>query len=467
MINRSTRLAIALTAAMTAAGALLPVQAFSAPSNHIQVSRNDLGATQHVEVGLNKSIIVDLPADASEVIVSNPGMASAIMRSKRRAIVQGVSLGETNIFFLDKSGARIAVFEISITQDSSGLQALLNRLIPTSRILAETVVTPEGQRIVLSGTAQSTDDVNRALLIASQYTGSADTVANVITLNGAQQVALKVTVAEVSREQVKQLGINLNASLNAGALSTTLLNTPALGGASGVVPSGTATLGGSFGGLTLTATLNALERRGAMRTLAEPTLTALSGQEAEFLAGGEFPVPTGVQDGVVEFTFKKFGINLKFTPVVMSNGLITLAVETSVSEPTTEGGFNLNGLTVPATKERTARTSVRLNSGSTLAIAGLIQDQIRQQFNALPGIEKVPILGALFRSRDFVHSQTELVILVTPTLAAPGDPVDLPTDHLEFASDAEAIFLGRMQKLYGVGSPKAANYTGAFGFVLD
>ena len=436
--------------------------------SHLQVSRSAIGATQHVEIGLNKSLIVDLPVAASEVIVSNPNLAGAVMRSKQRAIIQGAAIGETNIFFLDSSGARISVLEVTVTQDSSGLEAMLARLLPGSRIAVETMTTSAGPSLVLSGWAQSADDMDKAVSVAAQYAGGDENVANLISVSGAQQVALKVTVAEVSRETVKQLGINLNASYSSGSLLTSLINQPGLGGASNVIASGSGKLGFDVGGFKLEATLKALERRGAMRTLAEPTLTALSGQEAEFLAGGEYPVPSGIDNGVVSFTFKEFGVHLKFVPVVKSNGIIALTVETSVSEPTTDGGFTVSGVTIPATKDRQAKTSVELRSGSTLAIAGIIQDKVRQQFNALPGLEKIPILGALFRSRDFIHSQTELMILVTPVLAEAGGMPTLPTDNMRFASDAEAIFLGRMEALYGVGDQCCdSNYHGHVGFVLD
>lgn len=435
-------------------------------ANHLQVSQAEIGATQHVEVGRNKSVIVDLPTEAREVIVSQPQIASAIMRSKRRAIVQGVNIGETNIFFLDAKGARISVLEVSVSNDASGLESTIARVIPGSRIKVESF---DG-RVVLTGTADSDDDVQKAIQIAAQFTGSVDSVANVVQVNGAQQVALRVTVAEVERETVKQLGINLSGSISGGSLSTSIINQPSLGGASNVITTNGATAGLDIGGVQLSATLRALERRGAMRTLAEPTLTAMSGQEASFLAGGEFPVPSGINsDGLITFTFRQFGVNLTFTPTVMSRGQIGLKVDTQVSEPTTEGGFSVGGITVPATKDRQASTSVRLQSGSTLAIAGLIEDKVRQQFNELPGISKLPILGALFRSRDFVHSQTELLILVTPVLAQAGGPIQLPTDDVQFPGDAEAIFLGHMQKLYGVGgsSMNAGQYRGNVGFVLD
>jgi len=424
-----------------------------------------VGGNQHIQLSLNKSIIVDLAKNVSEVIVSQPSIAGAIMRNQRRAIIQGVGVGETNVLFLDSDGNRIAVVEVSVTNDSSTLSNAIKRIIPGSQIKVDSF----GDRIVLSGTARSSDDVAKASAIAAQFAGSPDNVANVITtISGAQQVMLKVTVAEVSRETVRQLGIDLSGSLSVGNLVTSLVSSLPLGGASGVVNSNKLAAGFNAGGLSLNATLRALERRGAMRTLASPTLTAISGGTAEFLAGGQYPVPVGVDQGQITFEFKEFGVKLKFTPTVRSNGIIALDVETSVSEPTTEGGFSAGDITIPATKERRAKTSVEMTSGATLAIAGLIEDKVRQQFNSLPGIGNIPILGALFRSRDFVRSQTELLILVTPYMAQPGGQPQLPTDNVNFSGDAEAIFLGHMESLYGVGgNGDAGSYKGSIGFVLD
>ncbi len=423
-----------------------------------------LGGNQHIQLSVNKSIIVDLAKNVSEVIVSQPSIAGAIMRNQRRAIIQGVGVGETNVLFLDSSGNRIAVVEVSVTNDSSTLFNAIKRIIPSSQIKVDSF----GDRIVLSGTARSSDDVAKASAIAAQFAGSPDNVANVITISGAQQVMLKVTVAEVSRETVRQLGIDLSGSLSVGNLLTSLVSSLPLGGASGVINSNQLTTGFNAGGLSLSATLRALERRGARRTLASPTLTAISGGTAEFLAGGQYPVPVGVDQGKITFEFKEFGVKLKFTPTVRSNGIIALDIETSVSEPTTEGGFSAGDITIPATKERRAKTSVEMVSGATLAIAGLIEDKVRQQFNSLPGIGNIPILGALFRSRDFVRSQTELLILVTPYMAQPGGQPRLPTDNVNFSGDAEAIFLGHMESLYGVGgNGDAGSYKGSIGFVLD
>lgn len=457
---------LALALPLLAAFAIAPVQA-AGDLSQLRVSGNEYGKTQHVNVGLNKSLLVDLPIEASEVIVSSPGIASAMMRTKTSAVIQGVGAGSTNIMFLDANGGRISVIEIVVGNDSSTLTSTIAALIPGSSIQVQAF----GAGLVLSGAAQSQDDVQTAVTIATQFTGDPTKVASVINVMGGQQVMLKVTVAEVSRDTVKQLGINLNATLNSGALTTGLLNVPGLGGASVTDPSGALRVQLGAGPIAIDATLRALERRGALRTLAEPTLTAISGQEAEFLAGGEFPVPTNVEDGKVTYTFKKFGVQLKFTPTVKSNGIVGLVVDTSVSEPTTEGSFTVGGITIPATKERQAKTSVELPTGATLAIGGLIQDQLRQQVNAFPGLGNIPILGALFRSRDFLRSQTELVILVTPYLAQPTmTPPPLPTDGYVPAGDAEAVFLGHMEKLYSVGQGPGGmrgSFQGSVGFVLD
>jgi len=462
--RRGRVLGVGLLATLMMATAAIAPSVADSPT-HLTVSRSS-GASQSVSIGLNKSMIIDLPADAREVIVSQPTIAGATMRSKRRAILQGIGIGDTNIVFLDDRGAQISALEVSVVRDDSTLTKVLAKLLPGSNI----VVQGFGDHLVLTGTALSQDDVSKAVTIASQFAGGADNVANILTVSGPQQVTLKVTVAEVSRQAVKQLGLNLTGSLDAGALTTGIVNNESLGGASNVVTANSITAGVDVAGLSLQATMRALEQRGLSRTLSEPTLTALSGQAAEFNAGGEFPVPASIDTlGQVSYTFKTFGVDLKFTPTVKSNGIIGVVVDSSVSEPTTDGAVTVGGLTIPATKNREAKTSVELPAGSTLSIGGLFQEEERQQINALPGLSNIPILGALFRSRDFIRQQTELVILVTPYLATPGAPPTLPTDGVVAAGDAEANFLGHMQKLYGVGNPDPppAQYHGSIGFALE
>lgn len=458
--------------ALLAALVLVAPAAASEPS-YLRISHKALGATQAVALEVNKSVLVDLPTNVGEVIASQPAVATVVMRSKTRAIVQGVAGGDTNIFFLDPAGNNIAVLDLKVYQPRSdvgnALEAAISRNLPGSHIKVESVILDgSANRVVLTGTARSQDDLAKATLMAIQFAGDEKNVANIATVSGSQQVKLKVTVAEVGRDTVKQLGINLDGAITIGGVKLGLENTPANGGASGVSNNNGVSVGYDDGVFSLEASLKALERRGALRTLAEPTLTAISGQEASFLAGGEFPVPTGVSDGSITYTFKEFGVKLKFTPTVKSNGQIGLVVDTSVSELTTEGGLTVAGLTIPATKNRQAVTSVEMREGQTLAIAGMLQDNIRQQINSLPGLGNIPILGALFRSRDFIHSQTELVILVTPFMAEPSFDDSKPTDDMHVAGDAEAIFLGHMEQMYGVGDDgMRGTYSGSVGFVLD
>lgn len=475
VLKTAHRLAAFALAALLALGlGLASVGGAQADQTYLKVSNRALGVTQAISLDVDKSMIVDLPTNVGEVVVSQPTVATAVMRSKTRAIVQGIAGGDTNIFFLDGAGNNIAVLDIKVVQPRSdvgnALEAAIARNIPGSRITVESVLLGDStNRVVLSGTALSQDDVSKAVSIAVQFAGDPKNVASIVSVAGNQQVKLKVVVAEVGRDTVKQLGINLDGSISVGAVDLSLSNFPANGGASGVTNTNGYEAKLNAGPVSLDAQLKALERRGALRTLAEPTLTAMSGQEASFLAGGQFPVPTDVSNGAITYTFKDFGVQLKFTPTVKSDGNINLALDTSVSELTTEGAVQANGVTIPATKNREAQTTVELPAGRTLAIAGMLQDTVRQEINALPGLGNVPILGALFRSRDFIHSQTELVILVTPYLARIGGPdMATPIDNVGIAGDAEAIFLGRMEKMYGVGNDgMRGSYSGSVGFVLD
>lgn len=432
-------------------------EAQGAQANQLRLGTSAYGRTERVEVGLNKSMIVDLPADVAEVIVGQPTVAAAIMRSKRRAIIQGIEAGGTNIFFIDGRGETIAVLDVAVGNGADDLVTTLARVIPGSRIQVQTF--GDGG-LVLSGTVLSGDDQQKALAIAAQFATSPEKVANAMTVEGSQQVMLQVTIAEVSRETIKQLGINLSGSLTFGNVNL------------GFASSQTALPNGVSGGLTMpgatiNAAIRALQQRGAVRTLAEPTLTAMTGQTADFFVGGEFPTLSAIEDGVRSFTYRDFGVRLSFTPTVKSNGIIGLAVDTEVSE-LAEGGFDTGAGIIPGINTRNTKTTVELPAGTTLSIAGLFQDKVRQQIAGLPGIGDIPILGALFRSRQFQQNRTELVVLVTPILAYPGPMPQLPTDDYVVAGDAEAIFLGRMEAMYGVGPDgMRGSYDGSVGFVLD
>lgn len=473
---------LAMVVTLGVVGTLAPIglsQALGADISQLRITQGSLGATQSLRMSQNKSLIVDVPIDVQEVIVSQPAVASAILRSKRRVIVQSVGAGDTNILLLDGQGRTVSALDISVKDQVSGIAAALQdaytRLLPNANIRVDSVKAPEdiskssNDRVVLSGFAPNDDDREKAIAIAQQFAGDPARVTSVIMVGGPQQVMLKVTVAEVNRSVVKQLGMNITGSFNNGGLTTGLISTQPTGGASAVLSNNSFNLNANIGGLTLDARLRALEQRGALRTLAEPTLTAMSGQSANFLAGGEFPVPTEMdKDGKVTYTYKEFGVKLDFTPTIKSGGTVGLLVDTTVSEPTTEGSVSIGGLTIPGIKNRQAKTTVELGAGQTLAIGGLMQETMRTQINRIPGLGDIPILGTLFRSRDFIRSQTELMILVTPYLAKANTMPTLPTDNMVLASDAESMFLGHIEKIYGVGNGgMRGGYDGTVGFILD
>lgn len=482
-LARSMRVVLAATALGAVLG-LAPIglpQTIAGETTHLKLSANGFGSTQKVSLDLNKSMLVDLPVDASEVIVSQPGVANAILRSKRRAIVQALGAGDTNIFFMDASGRTILVLDVSTkgnNNNSSSVAAVLRDMyaqtIPNSHIEVEAVAmtAPDGaiiNRIVLSGSANSADDAHKALSIAAQFAGGPDNVTSVLDIGGSQQVMIKVTVAEVNRSLAKEFGINLTGSYNDGGLTTSFISRQPIGGVSNIFTNNGVDVGVSAGPLSITAQVRAMEQRGAARMLAEPVLTAISGQTATFTAGGQFPVPTGISDDTVSFAYQDFGVTLDFTPTIKSNGTIGLQIDTTSSELSPEGSITVGSVTLPGIKKRSAKTSVEVGAGMTLAIGGLIQESTRAQVHRLPGLGDIPILGALFRSRDFIRSQTELVILVTPYLAqATAEPPETPADRMVFANDAEAIFLGRIETMYGVGpSGTRGSYDGNVGFVLD
>jgi pilus assembly protein CpaC len=322
--------------------------------------------------------------------------------------------------------------------------------------------------------------------------GGADKVVNSIVVRSRDQVMLKVTVAEVRRDIVKQMGVDLSASMNFGTAVVNFSNTnPFTANNAPLVPgNGMDVFTKGLPNATVAATLRAMETAGVVRTLAEPNLTAISGESATFISGGEFPIPTGVTcqtttsgaigQCVQTVSFKKFGISLNFTPVVMSEGRISLRVMTEVSELSNDNSITLtqslsnnssNSLTIPSVKTRRAETTLEIPSGGSMAMAGLIAEQTKQAVNGLPGLSQLPVLGTLFRSRDYVNNQTELMVLVTPYVVRAVAQKDLsrPDDGFAAASDPQADLLGNINRIYGVPGrvEKARNYRGTYGFITD
>jgi pilus assembly protein CpaC len=432
-----------------------------------------------LSLGIGKSVVIDLPRDIKDVLVADPKIANAVIRSAQRAYIIGAAVGQTNIVFFDSAGQQIAAYDIAVKRDLNGVRAALRQSLPNSDIQIDGV----GDGVVLTGTAASPIEAQQAGDLAARLVGGADKVVNSIAVRGRDQVMLKVTLAEVQRSIIKQMGIDLTASMNYGTAVVKFSNSNPFTASSAPLV-GTNALTGSFGTMpSITATLRAMESAGVVRTLAEPNLTAISGESATFISGGEFPIPTGVTcqtsttgtigQCVQTVSFKKFGISLNFTPVVLTEGRISLRVMTEVSEVSTENALTggQGGTTIPSIKTRRAETTLEIPSGGAMAMAGLIQDQTKQAINGFPGLSQVPVLGTLFRSRDFVNNQTELMVLVTPYVVRAVAQKDLsrPDDGFVNVSDPQADLLGSINRIYGVRGrvEPARNYRGTYGFITD
>ena len=448
--------------------------------------------SRFLALGIGKSVVVDLPRDIKDVLVADPKIANAVVRSAQRAYIIGAAVGQTNIVFFDSAGQQIAAYDIAVKRDLNGVRAALRQTLPHADIQIEGV----GDGVMLSGSAGSPIEAQQAGELAARLVGGTEKVLNSIVVRGRDQVMLKVTVAEVQRSIIKQLGIDINGSFNYGTAVVNFNNSnpftalgrplvagnytmPGFGSSSALVNGVPATIPGLP---SVNGTLRAMESAGVIRTLAEPNLTAISGESATFIAGGEFPVPAGYSCDPLthvcntSISFKKFGISLNFTPVVLTEGRISLRVMTEVSELSNDNSFTLvqsagNALTVPSIRTRRAETTLEIPSGGAMAMAGLIHEQTKQAINGLPGLAQLPVLGTLFRSRDFVNSQTELMVLVTPFVVRAVAQKDLsrPDDGFANASDPQADLLGSINRIYGVPGrvEPARNYRGTYGFITD
>jgi len=470
-----------LLAACLAASSPL-ASAWAADAAHgsvVRVAASE-ATSRFIPLGIGKSVAIDLPADIKDVLVADPKVANAVVRSARRVYMIGVSVGQTNIFFFDALGHQIAGFDIAVTRDLNGVRAALHQSLPDADIRIEGI---GKDAVMLTGTAASPAEAQQAFDIAVKLTGKPDNVVNAIAVRGRDQVMLKVTVAEVQRDVIKQLGIDLSGSLNYGT-AVVNFNSKNPFSASGQALSDTA-LTGTF--RNVNATLRAMERAGVIRTLAEPNLTAISGETATFMAGGEFPIPNGLSCDTTksppicqaQVAFKKFGVSLMFTPIVLSEGRISLKVMTEVSDLSTENAMTMSvpgssaALTIPSIRTRRAETVVEIPSGGSLAMAGMIQEQTKQAVNGIPGLMQVPVLGSLFKSHEYINHQSELMVLVTPYVvrAVAQKQLSRPDDGFVDPSEPSSVLLGRFNKIYGVtgkAEPKpAGSYHGNIGFILD
>jgi pilus assembly protein CpaC len=476
----------------------------NSPGGGVKVAAGEFGSS-FVALGIGKSIVVDLPGDVKDVLVADPKIANAVIRTSRRAYLIGVSVGQTNIFFFDAQGRQLAGFDIAVTRDLNGMRGALRQMFPGGNVRVE----PIADGVMLTGSVATPVESQQAFDVAARLVGDSNKVVNSIVVRGRDQVMLKVTVAEMDRNVIKQLGINLNGSVGMGTSVVNFNNNnsfPVNGGLSSINPfavNGSTLLGngmyppqaacainpclltppnsppgisGTF--KSVTANLQAMEQAGVARTLAEPNLTAISGESAHFLAGGMFPYPSITSCTTTPcppvIQFQNFGVSLKFTPVVLSNGRISLNLLTEVSELNPANSVTVSGTTVPGLSVRRADTTVEIPSGGSLAMAGMIEQQTKQTISGIPGADQMPILGTLFRSRDYLNNETELVVIVTPYIVRPVAQKDLaqPDDGFADSPDPSAILLGRLNRLYGntaapgTGTPPRTS-NGNFGFILD
>jgi pilus assembly protein CpaC len=457
----------------------------------LEVGPYEQAVARRIDLSIGRSLIVDLPRDAKEVFVANPKVANAVVRSTRKLFVIGMENGATSIFVMDAEGRQIAALEVSVGRDLNVLRQTLRTALPSAHV----EVRPAGDSILLTGVVASASEAQQAADIAAAFVGvsggmftsSKGAVINSLTIKGKDQVMLRVTVAEVQRQVLKQLGVNLSAiNWSIGKASAFSFLDLAGSGLAAVDPRVSAgadsrTITGQFtpngpGADQTRSVVRALERNGLMRLLAEPTLVAVSGESAKFLAGGEIPYAAGesfdTTSGrtVLTIAYRPIGVSLNFTPVVLSERRISLRIATEVSELDQETAIRLTTISVPGVKTRRTETTVEVPSGASLVSAGLIQQSSRQVIDGFPGLKNLPILGALFRSRDYQRQETELMIMVTPYIAKPLDPdeVTRPDDGFVDSHDAQAVLLGRLNRLYGVaGATPATALKGRFGFITD
>jgi pilus assembly protein CpaC len=469
-------LSLAAVAALTLNPALSPVIASDArlPMASAAGQMN----ARFLPLGIGKSIVVDLPRDIKDVLVADPKIANAVIRSAQRAYIIGAAVGQTNIVFFDAAGQQIEAYDIAVTRDLNGVRAALRQAFPTSDIRIEGV----GDGVMLTGLAANPIDAQQAADIAIRLVGADTKVVNNIAVRSRDQVMLKVTVAEIQRNILKQLGVDLN-NMNIGTAVVNFNNSNPFTTNGGPLVQ-TNAITGNFP--SVTATLRAMESAGVIRTLAEPNLTAISGESATFIAGGEFPIPGGYSCDptshvcTTQISYKKFGVSLNFTPLVLTEGRISLRVMTEVSELSNDNAITVtqqssatatNSITIPSVRTRRAETTLEIPSGGSMALAGLIQEQTKQSINGLPGLAQLPVLGALFRSRDYANRQTELVVLVTPYVVRAVAQKDLsrPDDGFADPADPQSNLIGNINRIYGVpGRTEAGkSYRGKYGFITD
>ncbi len=420
---------------------------------------------RHVTITRGKSKVIKVNANIADVLVADPSVIEVGAMKNDRLYLIGAALGDTNVMIFDGEGNTIEQIDVHVRVDEDTLQHTLESLFPDEEIIAKTV----NDDIMLTGIASNPSVAARIQQVAARFAGADEAVVNMMSVKGAQQVMLKVKVLEVSRNILNELGLDLDGTLNKGA-TTGLFNTVGAVGLTAPTQVGTGSFLFDIGASTISTVFQALERDGYITTLAEPNLTAISGENARFLAGGEFPIPTEIDDeGNVSYEYKPFGVSLAFKPVVMSKNRINLNVSTEVSNISNDFSFTLANLTVPGFDVRRAETSVEMPSGGTLMLAGLIESNTINSMNRIPGVKDIPVIGDLTGSESFQRNETELVVMISAYLVKPYADEEIAAERAprENTSPLHQALIANLQRHNN--KSKIANATTGrpVGYLLD
>lgn len=429
---------------------VLPVAAAMAEKADLSIV--SYGADPVIDIMVGKAEMVTIKGSASDVLVANPGIVDVMAVKSNQLYLVGQALGDTNVMVLDEEGNVIRKLNVHVQMDTDKLESMVKELYPEESVKIRAL---NGQ-IVLTGRVSTPAVSNSVAKLVSQYVGEIrdrrgdidEVITNMLTIAGEQQVMLKVKIIEASRDALKDLGLEPRFDGNIDDVGV-------IGGAIGAIagsPLGLASpvqLGvlalnytsGSFGPMSFLA--KALEEEGIVNTLAQPNLTAISGEQAGFLAGGEVPIPTEIdRNGNLVYEFRPFGVSLNFRPTVMSANRISMELTTEVSSASYDSGLQLQGISVPTFSVRRADTTVELPSGGTLMIAGLLQSDTVSSLTSIPGVNKVPVVGDLLKSDSFQRKESELVVMITPYLVRPfaeNNAAPAPVPPTAMTPDMNAI----------------------------
>jgi len=399
---------------------------------------------QRLELTSGKSRVLDLPVAIKRASLANPEVADTVVLSPTQLYLTGKATGVTNLTLWNESGKLMGMYDVVIGPDLSRLKENLHKALPEEKNI---LVTSSHDHITLSGTASNANSLSRSLSIAEAY--APKKVINSMQVGGVQQVMLEVRVAEMNRELIRRFGINFSILTPESFGFSLLGQLTSLTGATQVASQSiTGIFGSTAGSVTWTALVDMLKEENLLKVLAKPTLVALNGQEAAFLAGGEFPIPVPQAFGLVTIQFKKFGVGLVFTPNILDSKHISLNVAPEVSELDFQNALRTQGFTVPAISTRRANTTIELADGQSFAIGGLLRDNVKESVKKFPYLGELPIIGSLFRSSSFQKNETELIIIVTPHLVKPLDMTaqTLPTDYYVEPNDFEFYWMGFSEK---------------------